>query len=61
VRARYWYGNFYFQDPLDLETVRQHFSLPATIVAQNGAVWDQRNGVGIAKCPHSRELFSCDL
>ena len=55
------YGTFSFQDPLDLEAVRQHFLLPATIVAQNGAIWDLRNGVGIAQVQPVEEPLNFDL
>jgi hypothetical protein len=55
------YGNFYFRDPLDLEAVRRHFSLPATITAQNGAIWDERNGVGIVQAMPASEPFHFDL
>lgn len=44
------FGNFYFDEPLDLKAVRMHFSLPGTITfTQDGGIWDQRNLVGIAQ------------
>ena len=44
------FGNFYFDKPLDLQAVRTHFALPATITfTQDGGIWDRRNLVGIAQ------------
>jgi hypothetical protein len=55
------YGTFYFRDPLVLDAVRQHFLLSTTILAQNGAIWDQRNGVGITLVQPVEEALDFDL
>lgn len=39
------YGTFYFEQPLDLLALAARFSLPATIVIGQTAVYDSRNFV----------------
>jgi len=43
------YGSYYFAQPLDVEAIQARFSLPASIVAGQSAVYDSRNFVCITQ------------
>lgn len=55
------FGNFYFDEPLDLTAVEMLFSFPSTIVfTQDRGIWDRRNLVGISQAKPVTDVLSFD-